>query len=615
MNSNGQINDPGPSIRSELLAQVGSLPEKPGVYLMRDLAGKIIYVGKAINLKSRVRSYFQLRGLSPKTEALVERIASFETIVTSSEIEALILECNLIKKHRPRYNISLRDDKTYPFIKVTLNESFPRVYATRRLEQDGAKYYGPYAGAGAMHETISLLKKLFPLRSCRTMDSKRPCLEFHINRCLAPCSGLIDELSYREMVKTVCLFLEGRSAEVEKDIKQRMLAASEAMKFELAARLRDQLAAVRQIMEKQNIVTGAGDQDVLGLARFGRKSCVQVFFVRSGKMIGRDHFLLAGGEDEADGELLAAFAKQYYNESTFIPGEILTPVHLPEAELLKAWLSGRKSGAVHLLTPQRGSKRELIQLAAENAAEVLRQSCERDAARLGKSTLALQELMDRLEMERLPVRIECFDISHLQGAETVASMVVFSEGEPDKSEYRRFKLRTVEGSPDDFASMQEVTLRRYREAAEPLPDLIVIDGGKGQLSSALEVIRGVGLTDIPVIGLAKEFEHIFRERISEPLILPRHSEALRLIQRVRDEAHRFAVGYHRKLRAKRNLVSVLDHVPGIGAKRRQALWKHFSTIDRIKNASIEELTAVQGVNRPAAEAVWRFFRPELNRSV
>jgi excinuclease ABC subunit C len=293
----------------------------------------------------------------------------------------------------------------------------------------------------------------------------------------------------------------------------------------------------------------------------------------------------------------------------------LTPVRLPETELLTAWLSERKSGVVHLITPKRGFKRDLIQLAAENAAEVLRQRCERDAASWSRTNPALQELMDRLEMERPPERIECFDISHIQGAETVASMVVFTEGEPDKREYRRFKLRTVEGTPDDFASMQEVTLRRYREAAEPLPDLIVIDGGKGQLSSALEVIRGVGLTDIPVIGLAKEFEHIFRENISEPLILPRHSEALRLIQRVRDEAHRFAVGYHRKLRAKRNLVSVLDHVAGIGAKRRQSLWKHFGTIDRIKNASLDELAAVPGINRPAAEAVWRFFRPELSGSV
>ena len=593
--------------KAELSAQVALLPDKPGVYLMRDQAGKIIYVGKAVNLKNRVRSYFQQRGLSAKTEALVARIASFETIVTATEMEALILECNLIKKHRPRYNISLRDDKTYPFIKVTLNEAFPRVYATRRLEKDGAKYYGPYASAGAMHETIALLKKLFPLRSCRSMDAQRPCLEYHIKRCLAPCAGLVDQESYLAMVRTVCLFLEGRSADVEKDLKRRMLAASEDLKFELAGRLRDQLAAVRQVMEKQNIVTGAGDQDVLGLARLGGQSCVQVFFVRSGKMVGRDRFMLSGGDNETDGDILAAFVKQYYHEAAFIAREILTPVVLPESELLASWLSERKGGAVHLLTPQRGSKRDLVQLAADNAVEYLRQRNERDAVKHGKSTAAMEELAQRLSLARLPKRIECFDISHIQGAETVASMVVFTGGEPDKAEYRRFKLRTVEGSPDDFASMQEVTLRRYREAAEPLPDLIVIDGGKGQLSSALEVIRGVGLSDIPVIGLAKEFEHIFRENISEPLILPRHSEALRLIQQIRDEAHRFAVTYHRKLRAKRNLVSVLDHIKGIGAKRRQALWKHFGALEKMRAASVEDLAAAPGMNVTAATAVWQFF--------
>ena len=594
----------------ELTAQVALLPEKPGVYMMRDAAGKIIYVGKAVNLKNRVRSYFQQRGLSPKTEALVARIVTFETIVTASEMEALILECNLIKKHRPRYNISLRDDKSYPFVKVTWNEEYPRVYATRRVEKDGAKYYGPYASAGAMHETLALLKRLFPLRSCRSMDARRPCLEFHINRCMAPCEGLVDAATYREMVKTVCLFLEGRSADVEKDLKRRMLAASDEMKFELAGRLRDQLAAVRNVTEKQNIVTGAGDQDVLGLARMGGQSCVQVFFVRSGKMVGRDRFMLSGGETESDGEILAAFVKQYYNESSFIPREILTPAALPETDLLTAWLTQRKAGAVHLLTPQRGTKRELVLLAGENATEALRQRSEREEAREGKRSAAVQELAERLELDILPQRIECFDISHIQGAETVASMVVFTDGEPDKSEYRRFKLKTVEGSPDDFASMQEVTLRRYRDAKEPLPDLIVIDGGKGQLSSALEVIRGVGLAEIPVIGLAKEFEHIFRENISEPLVLPRHSEALRLVQQIRDEAHRFAVGYHRKLRAKRNLVSVLDHIRGIGAKRRQALWKHFGTIGRIRAASEEELASAPGMNITAAQAVHRFFRQQ-----
>ena len=596
-------------IKEELQRQVALLPDKPGVYLMRDVSGKIIYVGKAVNLKNRVRSYFQQRGLNPKTEALVARIQSFETIITASEMEALILECNLIKKHHPRYNISLRDDKSYPFVKVTWYEDYPRVYATRRLDKDGSKYYGPYASAGAMHETLELLKKLFPLRTCRSMEARRPCLEFHINRCLAPCTGGVDVATYREMVKTVCLFLEGRSADVEKDLKKRMQAASDELKFELAARLRDQLAAVRNVTEKQNIVTGAGDQDVLGLARLGGQSCVQVFFVRSGKMVGRDRFFLSGGEAEADGDILAAFVKQYYSEAAFVPQEILTPITLPETELLTEWLAEHKAAAVRLVTPRRGTKRELVELAVDNAAEILRQRSERENAKAGQRTEALTELAEKLGLPAAPQRIECFDISHIQGAETVASMVVFTDGAPDKSEYRRYKLRTVEGSPDDFASMQEVTLRRYREAAEPLPDLIVIDGGKGQLSSALEVIRGVGLADIPVIGLAKEFEQIFRENISEPLMLSRHSAALHLMQQVRDEAHRFAITYHRKLRAKRNLVSVLDNIRGIGAKRRQALWKHFGTIERIRQASREELAEAPGMTAPAATAVFAFFHP------
>lgn len=596
-----------------LQEQVAGLPDKPGVYLMKDAAGKVIYVGKAINLKNRVRSYFQQRGLSPKTEALMTKVDSLETIITVSEIEALILECNLIKKFRPRYNISLRDDKTYPFIKVTVQEEFPRVYATRRVEKDKARYFGPYASAGAMHETIALLKKLFPLRSCRVLDARRPCLEYHIRRCLAPCAGLVDASIYRKMVDNVCLFLEGRSDDVEKDLKKRMNAAAADMQFELAARLRDQLTAVRQVTEKQLAVTHAGDLDVLGLARKGRQACMQVFFIRSGKIVGRDHYLLSGEGSEDDAELVGAFVKQYYDEALFIPREILCPILPLEQELLMEWLGNKKGAVVKLLQPQRGTRRELIRLAADNAAEVLRQRLEQEKIRDGKLQDGLIELAENLSLAEWPRRIECFDISHIQGSETVASMVVFTDGEPDKSQYRRYRLKTVEGAPDDFAAMQEVTLRRYRELKEPLPDLIVIDGGKGQLSSALEVIRGVGLDWVPVIGLAKEFEHIFREKISDPLILPRHSEALRLVQRIRDEAHRFAVGYHRKLRSKRNLVSVLDHVPGIGPKRRQALWRHFGSLERIRNASAEELASIDGMNIRSAEAVLQFFRQQQEK--
>ena len=592
----------------ELKEKLQILPDKPGVYLMKDIKGRIIYVGKAVNLKNRVRSYFQSsRNHSPKVQALVARISDLEYIITASEIEALILECNLIKKHHPKYNISLRDDKTYPYIKVT-NEDYPRVFATRKVLKDGARYFGPYTSAGAVHETLRLLKKLFPLRSCRRLEAKRPCLEHHIKRCLAPCSGQVSVRDYQAMIKAVCLFLEGRSDVLAQDLQRRMEQAAEQLQFEMAAKLRDQLTAVEKITEKQNIVTGSGDQDAIGLARSALGNCVQVFFIRSGKMVGRDHFLLSGGEDETDEAMLTAFIKQYYNQAAFIPREILLPLNLTEQQLLADWLSGKKGSRVAVETPKRGTKKDIVHMAAGNAATVLEEQAAKVQVRNEQTEGAVRELGKYLGLAQPPERMECFDISHIQGSETVASMVVFEGGMPNKSDYRRFKLRTVEGKPDDFKSMQEVVGRRYREAAEPLPDLIIIDGGKGQLSSALEVIRGVGLQDIPVIGLAKEFEHVFREGCSDPLILPRHSQALYLIQRIRDEAHRFAITYHRKLRAKRNLVSVLDHVAGIGAKRRKALWEAFGSLNKMKEASVESLAAVPGMNFPAAQAVYDFFR-------
>jgi excinuclease ABC subunit C len=596
------------NLPQDLADKLTHLPDKPGVYLMKDEHGRIIYVGKAVNLKNRVRSYFQSsRNHSPKVRSMVARIVDLEYIITGSEMEALILECNLIKKHRPKYNISLRDDKSFPYIKVTLNEEYPRVHVTRKVLKDGARYFGPYTSAGAVHETIRLLKRLFPLRSCRQLDARRPCLQHHIKRCLAPCTGKVDKTDYAEMIKAVALFLEGRSDDVAKNLKRRMESAAENLEFELAAKLRDQLAAVEKVIEKQNIVTGSGDHDVIGMARSALGTCVQVFFVRSGKMVGRDHFLLSGSEHEDDAEVLAAFIKQYYSEASFIPREVLLPFELPEQELFASWLSNNKGGKVAVEIPKRGTKRDLVSMAAGNAATVLEEQAAKIKDRDDRTEGAVRELGEYLELDMPPERMECFDISHTQGAETVASMVVFEGGMPKKEDYRRYKLKTVEGKPDDFKSMQEVVLRRYREAAEPLPDLIIIDGGKGQLHAALEIIRGVGLHEIPVVGLAKEFEHIFREGISEPLILPRHSQSLYLVQRIRDEAHRFAITYHRKLRSKRNMVSVLDHVEGIGPKRRKALWDHFGSLAKIKAASVEEMAAVPGMTLPAAEAVYHFF--------
>lgn len=598
------------SVSSELEQKLAHLPDKPGVYLWKDDQKRIIYVGKAVNLKNRVRSYMQSsRNHSPKVRSMVSRIADLEYIITGSEIEALILECNLIKKHRPKYNISLRDDKSYPYVKVTLNETYPRVYATRKVIKDGARYFGPYTNAGAVHETLKLLKRLFPLRTCRQLDAQRPCLQYHIKRCLAPCAGKVEPAVYGEMIKAVCLFLEGRSDDVVKNLKKRMEEAAENLEFEAAAQLRDQLAAVDKVREKQNIVTGSGDQDAVGLARSAVGTCVQVFFIRSGKMVGRDHFLLTNSEEEEDAKVLEAFLKQYYSQAAFLPREVLLPFDVPEQQLLSDWLTETKGGRVAVDTPKRGTKKDLVSMASGNAARVLEEQALRLQAANERTDGALLELADYLDLEAPPERIECFDISHIQGAETVASMVVFEGGQPKKDDYRRYKLRTVEGKPDDFKSMQEVVGRRYRDlTSAPVPDLIIIDGGKGQLSSALEIIRSSGLTSATVVGLAKEFEHIFKEGESDPVILPRHSQSLYLVQRIRDEAHRFAITYHRKLRSKRNMVSVLDHIPGIGEKRRKALWDHFGNLTKIKAAEIDEMAAVPGMNRPTAEAVYQFFR-------
>ena len=585
------------------------LPDSPGVYIMKDAQGKIIYVGKAVILKNRVRQYFQSnKNHSPKVRAMVAKIADFETILTGSEVEALILECNLIKKHRPRYNISLKDDKTYPYVKVSLAEDYPRVMITRRVLKDGSRYFGPYTNVGAVHESLKLLRRLFPMRTCKHMDVDRPCLEYHIKRCIAPCTGQVDQAEYDAMVRSVCLFLEGRTETVEKELEERMNQAAAELKFELAARLRDQLKAVRRVAEKQNIVTGSGDQDAIGMARSELGVCVQIFFIRAGKMIGREHFLLGGSEEEADEAVLTAFLKQYYHRAAFVPREVLLPYALAEQAVIEEWLTERKQAKVVLACPQRGTKRDIVQMAANNAAKYLSDEAARLKEANAQTEGAVAELGSYLGLKKQPYRMECFDISHIQGSETVASMVVFEGGIPKKSDYRRFKIRSTEGKPDDFLSMREVTTRRYgREEVENMPDLIIIDGGKGQLSSALAMIRGAGHFDVPVVGLAKQFEYIFVEGSSDPVILPRHSQALYLVQRIRDEAHRFAITYHRKLRGKRNLVSVLDHVDGIGPTRRKALWAYFGSLAKIKAASVEELAMVEGMNHPAAQAVYNFF--------
>lgn len=590
------------------------LPEKPGVYLMHDATGRVIYVGKAVVLKNRVRSYFRnLASHTPKVLAMVSKVEEFETIVTNSEVEALILECNLIKKYRPRYNISLKDDKTYPYLKVTMQEEFPRVYMTRRLMKDGAKYYGPYADVGAMYAMLKLLKSIFPIRTCRTMNPDRPCLNYHIKKCLAPCAGLVSKQEYRGMIKSICMALDGHTGELERELKDRMQEAAENYAFEEAARLRDQLQAVQRLNEQQKAVTNnGGDMDIIGLGQDMTGLCMQIFFVRKGKLIGRDNFFLqdTGETPEAVTE---AFIKQYYNDATFIPREIVVP-YLPEAEekqLIQLWLSEKAEHKVELLLPQRGVKKDLLKLAQENAVKLLEERLRKGSLSLKNDEQAAEELQKALGMLEPLERMDCFDISHNQGAETVASMVVFRNGSISKKDYRHFKIESAEGKPDDFKSMQEVVYRRYSKY-EDLPTLVVIDGGKGQLSSALEVIHGLGLHDLHVVGLAKREEEIFIPGQSESILLDKDSAALHLIQRIRDEAHRFAITYHRKRLRKHNLVSILDHVEGIGPKRRQELWKSFKTLDAMKAATVEQLAAVEGMNRTAAQTLYDFFRLDLS---
>ena len=585
-----------------------TLPDSPGVYLMKNSEGKIIYVGKAKILKNRVRQYFQAnKNHSVKVKAMVAKIADFETIITASEVEALILECNLIKKYRPRYNVCLKDDKSYPYLKLTLNEDFPRVFITRRIINDGSKYFGPYTNSQAVKDSLELLKKLFPLRNCKNLG-KRPCLEYHINRCLAPCVDKISRADYSDLVKATEKFLEGKTSDVERDLTDKMNFAADNLNFELAAKLRDILLSVKKISEKQKIVTDTGDIDAIGLARLNNEVCAQIFFIRDGKVTGRESFLLTGAVDESDAKVTAEFIKQYYNSAKLSATEILLPIELidEEVKILSEWLGAK------IFEPKRGVKKSLVEMANENAEKFLAEKSAREELKISQTSRAIEDLQKFLHLPTLPKKMECFDISHFQGAETVASMVVFVNGQPDKKSYRRFKIRSTEGKPDDFLSMREVTSRRYGKLTEEeLPDLIVIDGGIGQLNSALEIIRSFG-HEVPVVGLAKEFELIFVEGESEPVELPRESQALYLMQRIRDEAHRFAITYHRKLRRARNLKSALDNVAGIGEKRREELFKKFGTIDEIKSASLEELLTVPTMNKPAAESLINFFKVEGN---
>ena len=599
----------------ELDATLKRLPDRPGVYLMKDARGTVIYVGKAQSLRSRVRSYWQKGTGGDENQlirSVIERIADLEYTMTDSVSEALLLEINLVKRYRPRYNVRLKDDKSYPFIKITLAEDFPRVERTRKLPVDGSRYFGPYASASSVDEAMSLIRRIFPFRTC-TLDIhegrkaiERPCLLYHIKRCQAPCVGYIGKADYRADVGHIERFLEGRQEVVARELSRQMQAASEATEYERAAALRDKVRAIERTMESQKMAAHATtEEDILGLARQDTQAAVQLFVVRGGKMVGRDVFLLDAPRETDDAAVLAGFVLQYYERATSVPPAVLVPALPGGVPELETFLAARRGGAVHLRVPRRGEKRELLELARRNATETLAREHARWLADQGKTLVALEELAEALGLPGAPFRIECYDISNLGGAQSVGSMVVFEAGRPRTGEYRRFRIKEVQGA-NDFASHQEVLRRRFRrvrtgeegneeELRWQLPDLVVVDGGKGQLSAAKEALNEMGYDDLAVVGLAKEREEIFLPEREEPVLLPTTSSALYLMQRLRDEAHRFAVTYHRALRAKAATRSAFDELPGVGPKRRAALLRVFGSARRVREAPLEQIAAVPGI--------------------
>ncbi len=606
----------------ELEEKLRSLPGAPGVYLMKDHEGTVLYVGKAVVLKNRVRSYFQDPSrLLPKVRAMMRHVEDLEYIVTTTEVEALILEATLIKQMKPHYNIRLKDDKAYPYLRLSWEEDFPRLLIARKPAEDGSRYFGPYPRAQAVRDTIRLLRKIFPIRNCTNQkfrNAARPCLEYHIGHCQAPCQGLVDKESYRAMMKQVEQFLEGRQDEVEKELVRRLQEAADQLEFEKAAELRNQVEAIREVREPQKVASGSERElDAIAWALREDEAIVQIFRVRKGRLTGRESLTLTGVEGTTNADIASAFVLQYYSNAQDIPPEILIEA-LPEDEgEMTTWLKSRRGGTVALKVPQRGEKAALLAMVKKNA-EMARDEGLRKEASLERTVHeGLLGLQHALGLEHLPHRMECYDISNTQGTESVASMVVFTDGKPDKSQYRRFKIRTVEG-PNDFESMYEVISRRFRhrELAEDnpqlkrfatLPDLVIIDGGRGQLGYAVRAMREAGL-EVPMFGLAKQHEWLFEPDSPNPIILDRDSAALKMLQHIRDEAHRFAITFHRHLRTRRNLKSLLDDVPGIGPKRKKALLRAYPDLNAITQASVEELGKLPGMSRTAAETVLNHLR-------
>lgn len=597
--------------------ELKKLPSKPGVYLMHDDKDAIIYVGKAISLKNRVRQYFQSsRNKGVKIEQMVTHIARFEYIITDSELEALVLECNLIKEHRPKYNTMLMDDKTYPFIKVTVQEDFPRVLFSRQMYKDKAKYYGPYTSAGAVKDTIDLIHKLYGIRTCnkqlpKMQGKERPCLNYHIHQCPAPCQGYISKEEYAKSVKKVLTFLNGDYTPILKELEEKMLEASEEMEFEKAIEYRELLNSVTKIAQKQKITSSdMEDKDVIAMSVDQHDAVVQVFFIRDGRLIGRDHFCLRIANGDSRPEVLSAFIKQFYAGTPYIPREIMLQYEIEDAVLIEEWLSGRKGQKVHIQVPKKGQKEKLVELAKKNADMVLMQDRERIRREEGRTIGAMKEIANLLNLPKLE-RVEAYDISNISGFQTVGSMVVFEKGRPKRSDYRKFRIRGVQGV-DDYASMEEVLTRRLSHY-ENYPDLIMMDGGRGQVNIALKVMQQLNI-EVPVCGMVKDDKHRTRGIYFHNVELPidRDSEGFRLVTRIQDEAHRFAIEYHRSLRSKEQVHSVLDDIPGIGPARRKALMKSFQTLEDIKSATEEELAEVEGMNSRSARQVFEFFHIAKN---
>lgn len=609
--------------------ELKKLPGKPGVYLMHDEKDAIIYVGKAISLKNRVRQYFQSsRNKGAKIEQMVTHISRFEYIVTDSELEALVLECNLIKEHRPKYNTMLMDDKTYPFIKVTVNEPFPRVMMARRMKKDKAKYFGPYTSAGAVKDTIELIRKLYHIRSCnrslpKDIGKERPCLNYHIHQCYAPCQGYISREEYRKSIDEVVRFLNGNYDPILKELEEKMLDASENLEFEKAIEYRELLASVQKIAQKQKITDTAGDdRDIIAMASEGEDAVVQVFFIRGGRLIGRDHFYLKIAENDTKSEILSSFIKQFYAGTPYIPAELMLPEEIEDQEIIEEWLTTRREHKVRLRIPKKGTKEKLVELAQKNAQMVLKNDKERLKREEGRTIGAVKELEKILGLTGI-IRMEAYDISNTNGFDSVGSMVVYEHGKPKRNDYRKFKIKSVQG-PDDYASMNEVLTRRFEHGLrerqdeseiggfQAFPDLIMMDGGRGQVNIALEVLEKLNL-HIPVCGMVKDDNHRTRGLYFNNVELPidRNSECFRLITRIQDEAHRFAITFHRQLRSKGQVHSILDDIPGVGPARRKDLMRSFENIEAIRNATVDDLKELPSMNEKSAQEVYKFFHQDI----